>query len=185
MPAADGPVQADATPARHTQLNAWAHEAQFAMIGIEALFGDFDKYEYSGKGKANRVVSNFMHVVNAAGMCMFGACVIPYDLIPEFLSAASGREFSVDDVLEIGDRIASLRTAFNIREGVSAAKMRVPSRMIGKPPLTKGPVANVTVDHDTQRKEYFAAMGWDPETGIPQAPTLQRLGLDFCVADMA
>jgi len=176
--------QVDATPARHTQLNAWAHEAQFAMLGIEALFDDFDKYTYSGKGQANRVISNFMHVVNAAGMCMFGACVTPYDLIPEFLSAVTGREFSVDDVLEIGDRIATLRTAFNIREGVPPAKNRVPGRMIGRPPLKSGPLAGVTVDHDTQRREYFAAMGWDSETGVPHPETLKRLGLDFCAAEM-
>ena len=131
--------QVDATPGRHTQLNAWAYEASFAMLGIEALFDEFDKYEYAGKGKANRVVSNFMHVINAAGMCMFGACVIPYDLIAEFLSAATGREFSTEDVLEIGDRIAALRTAFNVREGISAAKAPVPGRMIGKPALPSGP----------------------------------------------
>ena len=176
--------QVDATPARHTQLNAWAHEAQFAMLGIEALFEDFDKYTYAGKGKANRVVSNFMHVVNAAGMCMFGACVIPYDLIPEFLSAVMGTEFSVDDVLEVGDRIAALRTAFNVREGVSAAKCRIPGRMIGKPPLKAGPIAGVTVDVETQNREYFAEMGWDPETGVPRADTLRRLSLDFCIPDM-
>ena len=176
--------QVEATPSRHTQLNAWASEAGFAMTGIEALFGEFDKYTYTGKGKANRVVSNFMHVVNAAGMCMFGACVIPYDLIPEFLSAVMGREFSVDDVLDIGDRIAALRTAFNVREGVSAAKAPVPGRMIGRPPFKAGPVADITVDVETQNREYFAEMGWDPESGIPKAETLKKLGLDFCIPDM-
>ena len=176
--------QVDATPGRHTQINAWAHEAGFAMPGIEKLFGDFDKYTYTGKGKANRIISNFMHVVNAAGMCMFGACVIPYDCIPEFLSAVTGREFSVNDVLEAGDRIAAIRTAFNIREGVQPAKLRVPGRMLGRPPLAKGPVAGITIDAETQNAEYFSEMGWDPETGIPTETTLQRLGLDFCIADM-
>jgi len=174
----------EATPGRHTQLNAWAYEADFAMIGVEALFDEFDKYTYAGKGKANRVISNFMHVVNAAGMCMFGACVISYELIPESLSAAMGKEFSVEDVIEIGDRIAALRTAFNVREGIIAAKAPAPGRMIGRTPLAKGPVAGVTVDLETQNRDYFTAMGWDAETGTPTAETLTRLGLDFCVGDL-
>ena len=176
--------QVDPTPARHTQLNAWASEAGFAMVGIEELFGEVDKYTYTGKGKANRIVSNFMHVVNSAGMCMFGACTIPYDLIPEFLSAVMGREFSVEDVVQIGDRIATLRTAFNVREGAPPAKNNVPRRMVGQPPLTAGPLAGVTVDHAAQRKDYFAEMGWDEETGVPREKTLKDLKLEFCIPDM-
>ena len=80
------------------------------------------------------------------------------------------------------DRIAALRMAFNIREGVRNVDFPVPGRLIGSPPLESGPLAGVTVDLDTQVREYLEAMGWDTQTGAPTEATLRRLGLDF-VAD--
>ena len=56
--------------------------------------------------------------------------------------------------------------------------------MIGRPPLKAGPLAGVTIDHDAQRIDYFTEMGWDPETGVPNASTLEKLGLDFCIPVM-
>ena len=174
----------DATPARHTQSSAWTYEAEFEFPGIDELFPHFEKYVYTGKGEAHKVISNFMHVVNAAGMCMFGACVIPYKQVPEFLSAVMGREYSVEDVIEMGGRIAALRTGFNIREGLQPKSFEVPGRLIGKPPLTSGPTEGVTVDLDQQLHDYFVAMGWDTETGYPTQETLTRLGLDFVAQDI-
>jgi aldehyde:ferredoxin oxidoreductase len=175
----------DATPARHTQPSAWTFEGgDGAFAGISAFFPMPDRYVYSGKGEAHRVVSSFGHVLNAAGICLFGAYVTPYTALQESLSAAMGREYSFEDVLEIGERIAALRTAFNIREGLQPKSFEVPGRMIGKPPLNKGPIAGVTIDLDQQLHDYFVAMRWDPETGYPTRETLLRLGLDFVARDM-
>jgi aldehyde:ferredoxin oxidoreductase len=184
LPSLATSYQLDATPARHTQFNAWACEGKFGMIGIEELFGKVEKYKYSGKGKANRIMGNFTHVIQAAGMCLFGALVIPYKMIPEFLSGVMGQEFSVNDVIEIGDRIATIRTAFNVREGIISKIYSLHHRMIGVPPAKVGPLAGVTVDVETQNKEYLVEMGWDPQTGIPTEDTLKRLHLDFCVTDL-
>lgn len=184
LPSLATSYQLDATPARHTQFNAWSAEGKFAYIGIGELFGKVEKYKYSGKGMANRIIANFTHVVQAAGMCLFGALVIPYKMIPEFLSGVMGREFSVDDVIRIGDRIAAIRTAFNIREGIISRVFSLHHRLIGDPPAKVGPLAGVKVDVERQNNEYLAEMGWDPLTGIPTEATLKRLQLDFCVADM-
>jgi len=84
----------------------------------------------------------------------------------------------------MGDRIAALRTAFNIREGMRNVDFEVPGRMIGSPPLKSGPLEGVTVDIDTQVREYLEAMGWDTETGVPKRETLLELGLDFAAAEL-
>ena len=167
----------DATPGRHTQGGAWFEEAQFAPADLP--YAPIERYNYSGKAEAHRVLSGFMHVVNAAGVCMFGACTIEGKMLPEFLSAAWGREISLDEVLEAGDRIAALRVAFNVREGISPTAVRLPDRVLGKPPLTGGETKGVTVDLETQQREYLECMGWDTETGAPKPETLTRLGLDF------
>ena len=74
--------------------------------------------------------------------------------------------------------------AFNIREGVRNVDIDVPGRVVGSPPLSAGPLAGVTVDLDTQVKDYLEAMGWDTQTGIPNKQTLLDLGLDFVAAEL-
>ena len=108
---------------------------------------------------------------------MFGALVSSEDAIAEFLSAALVVEESMERVLETGWRIASLRMAFNEREGAPATKFTVPKRMLGIPPLSSGPLAKVQVDIETQNREYLEAMGWDAESAAPTKETIEKLGL--------
>ncbi|MBM4041509.1 MAG: aldehyde ferredoxin oxidoreductase family protein [Planctomycetes bacterium] len=176
----------DATPGRHTQFSAWPVEAGFAIAGLEHLYGGWTpekKYDYTGKAKAHRAQSALMHVINAEGVCMFGACCLPAQAQVDFLNAAMGTGWSLDHVLAIGDRIANLRIAFNLREGLKNTKIKVPGRIIGRPPLQTGPTKGVIVDLPLQQKEYLDEMGWTQD-GVPTAATLQRLGLDFVAADL-
>jgi aldehyde:ferredoxin oxidoreductase len=168
----------DATPGRHTQYGAWLDEASFLPPDLGHHHIE-DKYDYSGKGGAHKYISSWGHIVNSTGCCMFGWTVAPAPAMPRFLTAAMGREFSMEDILLIGERIANLRTAFNVREGVCNLELKIPKRVVGEPPLKAGPTADVTVDYRTEIREYLEAMGWDTETGAPTAATLRRLGLDY------
>ena len=168
----------DATPGRHTQGGAWFHEASFKPSGIEKYYSAVeDKYTYTGKGDAAKFLSCYYHVVNAAGMCMFGAVCCDAEALPEFLSAVTGTEYSMEQVIEAGRRIATLRMAFNLREGIMSAKLPVPARLLGNPPLQSGPLKGVQIDNRTQTGEYLEAMGWDPESGRPTEETIEELGL--------
>jgi aldehyde:ferredoxin oxidoreductase len=170
--------QIEATPGRHTQGGSWLAEAGFVPAGAADYFAPFeDKYTYTGKGDAAKYMSCLMHVVNAAGMCTFGAMCCPADAIPGFLSAVMGSEYSMDRVVETGWRIGSMRMAFSVREGVAPPKLKVPGRLVGSPALTAGPLKGVTVDHELQGKEFLDAMGWDAGTGMPTKDTLKTLGL--------
>ncbi len=168
----------DATPGRHTQYGSWFVEADFVPpdLGHPPIE---DKYNYSGKGETHKYVSDFGHIVNAAGLCMFGMTVAPGTYVPRALSAAMGLELTMEDILLIGERIANVRMAFNIREGISNLDFKIPARVVGDPPLKAGPLAGVTVDYQTEIRDYLEAMGWDTESGRPTKETLQRLGLDY------
>ena len=170
--------QVDATPGRHTQWGAWFHEANFLPTGADSYYEKYDdKYTYTGKGDAAKYLSCYGHAVNAAGMCMFGAVCCPIEALPEFLTAAMGIEYTMDRVVETGWRIATMRMAFTVREGVVPPKLDLPARMIGSPPLDSGPLKGVVVDGKTQTREYLEAMGWDTETARPHAATLEKLRL--------
>jgi aldehyde:ferredoxin oxidoreductase len=62
--------------------------------------------------------------------------------------------------------------------------IKIPDRILGKPPLQKGPLAGVTIDVDRQVHDYLEAMGWDTTTGVPKRETLKALDLDFVAADL-
>jgi aldehyde:ferredoxin oxidoreductase len=163
----------DATPARHTQMSAWTVEGEFAPPGLVSQ--EIQRYMYTGKGNVHRIVSAHHHVNSAAGLCMFSWANLKPDCLTDSLTYTTGKKYTLQDVQQIGDRIAALRMAFNIREGL---------RMIGSPPLESGPLQGVTVDVDTQVREYLEAMGWDTETGVPKRETLLELGLDFVAAEL-
>lgn len=171
----------DATPGRHTQYGSANAETDFVPpeLGYPEIK---DKYAHSGKGETHKYLSSFGHVVNSAGLCIFGSAITPATAIPEYLTLAMGMKFTMKDILEIGERIANLRIAFNLREGIRNKEMyKLPKRVLGHPPLTVGPTKGVTVDNETQIRDYYIAMGWNPETGVPKRAVFKRLGLDFAL----
>jgi aldehyde:ferredoxin oxidoreductase len=100
------------------------------------------------------------------------------DPIAEFMRAVTGWEVTNEELLKTGERIANIRQAFNIREGLNPLKFKVPDRVIGKPPKKEGPLAGITIDEETMDREYLAAMDWDLKTAKPSKKKLQELGLE-------
>jgi aldehyde:ferredoxin oxidoreductase len=172
----------DATPGRHTQMSAWTVEGQFAPPGL--VNQEIDKYNYSGKGQVHKIVSGHFHSATSAGMCMFAWVNLKPDALSDSLTYTTGHKFTVDDVLKAGDRIATLRIGFNLRDGFRNVDIEMPGRVLKTPPPNDGPIAGVDIDLDTQVKDYLDAMGWDSDTGVPKKETLRDLDLDFVAADL-
>ncbi len=168
----------DATPGRHTQGGELV-----APPDVDAP-DYYDKYKYSGKGEWHKWLVDWVHIVNSSGICLFAWVSYPYRFMPDFLAAVTGEEWDDARVEATGERIAHVRHAFNLREGINALERHVPPRLLGIPPQTEGNVRLVTVDIDTQVREYCEATGWDTETGLPERERLEQLGLDFLVRDL-
>jgi aldehyde:ferredoxin oxidoreductase len=65
-----------------------------------------------------------------------------------------------------------------MREGINQSDVRVPGRILGKPPLKEGPVAGREVDMKTLARDYLTAMDWDVDTAKPSKKKLLELGLN-------
>jgi len=172
----------DATPARHMQGGSAFLESGFLIPGIP--FEPIEKYVYSGKGDLHRYMSNLSHVVNASGICYFAFMVYGATMIPQFLEYATGQSFSLEQLQTIGERIGTLRMAFNIREGINLSDRKIPGRMIGNPSLNEGPLKGITIDIKTLTREYCEKIGWDSLTGRPSLKKLKELGLENVVQDL-
>ena len=165
----------DATPARHMQGGSAYLESNMLIPGVP--FKMLEKYTYTGKGEAHRFMSNLSHIVNSSGLCYFAVWVYGVQMIPQFMEYVTGGQYTLDDLLTIGERIANLRMAFNLREGVPLSHFKVPGRMIGDPPLQAGPLQGRTIDIETLTREYCESMGWNPTTGKPSQERLEALDL--------
>lgn len=172
----------DATPCRHMQGGTrWVESGRgIPELGVEAI----QPYVYSNKGYAHKRISALFHVLNASGVCLFGyqealvgaAAQIRY--LIDSLNAVTGWEYELEELLEAGDRIATIRRLFNIGEGVNPLQFKVPGRLAGKPPMDEGPWKGIEIDLDTQIKDYLKVMDWDTETAVPSQRALKKLHLE-------
>ena len=120
---------------------------------------------------------NWTHVLNAAGLCLFGYNILDYKTLPDFLNAADGKEWDMEESERMGLRITLARQIFNIRADMSLDRYTFPVRALGKPALSSDDLKNVSVDLDVLVGEYITEMGWDEKTGLPSRETLSDLGL--------
>jgi aldehyde:ferredoxin oxidoreductase len=122
---------------------------------------------------------------SAAGLCSFGGGAFRGDKLCEILEAVTGTAITPEDLVRIGHRIACIRQAFNLREGITPADVVLHPRVSGKIPLEKGPLAGTSLDMDTLVIDLLKERDWDPETGWPSRAVLESLGgLDDVIADL-
>ncbi|MFC1920016.1 aldehyde ferredoxin oxidoreductase family protein [Chloroflexota bacterium] len=162
----------DAAPGRHTPGN---EDNVLRILGMDAK--KFDWKDYRGRGLAHKIGADWFHAFSAAGVCMFGSMSLPAQALPDFLNSVTGWKLDIDGLLEIGERIANLRQAFNIREGLNPTQLCLPDRIIGEPPLRSGPLAGIILDPKAMANEYYDARDWNRSTGKPSRKKLKELGL--------
>ena len=159
----------DPTPARHTQYEG---NRRFGLIPPAQR----DRTVAEGRGAHHKGASEYMHVVNAAGHCQFVMMAANTANIPEWINMTTGWDMTKEELLEVGERIANMRMAFEVREGGNPTKRHVPERAYAAV-LKEGPHADFGLDTATLEREYMAACDWDPETAKPSPAKLESLGL--------
>lgn len=161
----------DPTPARHTQGSTTYPVAGYAMPDIPAS-------QASGRAKHHNENVNWTHVLNSAGLCLFGYIILDYKTLPDYLEAADGARWTPEELAETGLRITLARQIFNVRAGQTLDRYDFPKRILGDPPLETGATKGVRVDLATMVSEYLQEMGWDAKTGLPAKKVLKSLKLD-------
>jgi aldehyde:ferredoxin oxidoreductase len=140
------------------------------MSDSSEVFGDWDK-----KGELYSRGGAFYQLLSSAGLCGLYAQFYAPPVV-ELIAPVTGWDIDWAEGITAGKRINTLRQAFNIREGVDMRSFRLPKRFLN--PLAAGPVAGKTPpDFAMLQQEYFEAMGWEKETGVPKPETLAALGI--------
>jgi aldehyde:ferredoxin oxidoreductase len=156
--------QYDPTPARHVK----------GPFGLGQFNMGSEQYNPEGSGQSDAQGTGFKELMNSAGLCLFFVFFADPSYIMPLIEAACG--IGATAQMAAGLRILTMRHAFNLREGLTPADFVLPPRSIGRPPLKSGPLANISVPAEALADDFFAALDWNRETGIPSLQALEQLG---------
>ena len=167
----------DPTPGRHTRG------------GLGPAFGhnpEEVRFNYGGLGNEDVAGTVAEENIDLGGFCCFGGFCLPPTAVIDYLNAVTGFGFTPEEGTDLGKRSFAIRTAFNAREGfVPRRDATLSERMIGNPPMEKGPLAGVKVDVELMADRFFETLGYDIATGIPTRAELERLGgMDNVIAEL-
>ena len=171
--------QCEPTPARHTiasyqdiALRSGTDQFPAGRRMVRQTSGKIEK-----RVALNLATSLYYQLISTSGLCVLGPDTVTFPLV-DYLNAVTGWNLPADEYFRSARRILALRQAFNVREGITPEQVRLPDRVLGRPPQTRGPLKGKTVDMASLAAFYYKLLGCDPATGGPTAETRRELGLD-------
>ncbi len=129
-----------------------------------------------GKAKWVKIFQELTAVIDSSGMCLFTSFALSADDYKDLLSAATGFDYTTEELLKCGERIWNLERMFNLKAGLDPSQDTLPERFL-KEPMPEGPKKGSTVPLSEMLKEYYQIRGWD-EKGVPTSEKLKELGLE-------
>lgn len=174
---------ADPAPGKHTvgsnltygSLHLWDYSDWAPRLTKEPVADDYKADEKQALKSV--AMSCYKMVLDGAGGCYYCMMIGCDHWNPaELLNAATGWERTMDDYLEAGRRINTLRQLFNVREGVDPRRNLMHPRM--SEAFGSGPIKGRGVSTAELVSGHWKAYGWHPETGVPHPETLASLGLE-------
>jgi aldehyde:ferredoxin oxidoreductase len=123
-------------------------------------------------------------LLNSLSLCFFTAGparLFRLNHIVEMVSATTGWETSLFELMLLGERTTTLARLFNAREGFDRKDDALPDRLFE--PLETGSLKGEKLDKKKFEKAldcYYEMMGWDVATGVPREAKLHHLNIaDF------
>jgi aldehyde:ferredoxin oxidoreductase len=154
-----------------------------AYIELLGVPKQLDPLTHHDKPQIVKDFQDAFSVIDAAGLCVFFAVrnyvrpdeTIKPEGITELLNAATGMNYTLEEVCAAGERIFNAERLFLSRAGFSRKDDALPARMLSEP-MPDGPAKGMVCRLDEMLDEYYGLRGWDAN-GIPTEDKLRELGL--------
>ena len=143
-----------------------------------------DPHEWKGKAKVTKAFQDLSALIDSAGLCIFFAVrnlaakdlgVAPVGIL-EYLTAATGADYTLEELMAAGERIINAERMFLGKAGFTRKDDSLPDRLT-KTPAPTGPAKGMVCHLDEMLEEYYDVQGWT-EDGFPGSDVLKRLGLN-------
>ena len=155
---------------------------------MDLPFDPFKAYQtrsVDDKGRLVKWLYDSRAVLESLPTCVFAIRgTLGIDMSPwlDLYNACTGENILLEEFLKIGERIVNLERAYIVREGFRRKDDTVPRRMLEEP-ITDRHIPPLGNNLDLMLDDYYRLRGWDVETAIPKAETLQSLDLEFVIED--
>ena len=134
-----------------------------------------DRLEIKGKPEWVKIFQDLTAFIDSCGMCLFTSFALNLDDYAEMYSAITGKLYTGEQILELGDRIWNLERVWNLKAGIDPSQDKLPKRLM-EDAIPAGP----SKGHKSRLSEmlplYYKERGWD-EKGIPTPEKLKSLGI--------
>jgi aldehyde:ferredoxin oxidoreductase len=114
-------------------------------------------------------------IVDSSGLCVFTTFAWKLEDIQPQIAAACEGDWSLENLLKVGERIWNLERIFNLEAGITGKDDTLPKRLLKEAAQT-GLAKDKVNDLDKMLPEYYQLRGWTPE-GVPTLEIRARLGL--------
>ena len=159
-------------------MDLFVEQGQVAYPEIVGLKEDYEGQTSDGKAEMTMICENLGMVCSSAVLCVFVmACLRVNDLV-EFLRTTTGFDYTLDELMECGERVWLLKRGLNNLMGITAADDRLPKKILT--PVNEGAAAGSVPDIESMRKEYYGLRKLNAN-GYPSREKLEGIGL----ADLA
>ena len=150
------------------------------MISPEVLGlpEQLDRTVTTDKAAWAKTFQDLTAVIDSMGHCLFTSFAMGAPEYTDLLNAATGTTWTVEEVLNIGDRIYNIERMFNKAAGMKPEDDRLPKRLLEEP-VSDGPSEGMVSQLPLTLPRYYEARGW--VNAFPTDETLKKLGLDECV----
>lgn len=154
--------------------------AYFELFGVPQ---PMDPLKWQGKAKVTKAYQDLSAIIDSAGLCIFFAVrnlaakdlgVAPVGIL-EYLNATTNADYSLEELMQAGERIINAERLFLTRAGFSRKDDSLPDRLTQTPAPT-GPAEGLVCHLDEMLEEYYREQGWTSE-GVPTKERLSQLNL--------
>lgn len=134
----------------------------------EVFAASVPPYTSEGKGEMVYNLAVFNAVKFSLCICDFWA-TISFERMAELMTLVTGKEWTEQDMKDVGTRVIHIARAFNQREGFDRKDDTIPKRLV-KEALKSGPAAGQKIPQEAfedMLDQYYAVLGWDKNGILP------------------
>ena len=134
----------------------------------EVFAASIPPYTAEGKGELVYNLGVFNAVKFSLCICDFWA-TLSYERMAELMTLITGREWTEQEMKDVGVRVLNIARAFNQREGFDRKDDTIPKRLVNEA-LQSGAAAGQKIPQEAfedMLDQYYTIIGWDKNGMIP------------------
>jgi len=134
-----------------------------------------DPLKTEGKAEITKFSQDVTAAIDSTGLCVFPNFAWTLDQYQQLVNSGCEGDWSMEKMMEVGERIWNLERMFNNKAGMSKADDTLPKRLLEDPAQT-GPAKGLVSQLGKMLPEYYQLRGWTKD-GQPSNDTLKRLSI--------